>query len=121
MTILHRLNVFWLGAGGFLALFCANEIIAYHLSRTPKWLGGPMSYAGMVVGVVIGLSVAAFLGVEEPRETLAADESDPGEDDEEGDDEGGQDRASHDARPDHEVSKRGGEAAASDDRAAARG
>lgn len=127
MTMLQRLNFFWLGAGGFLTLFCANEIIAYHLSRTPKWLGGPMSYAGMVVGVVIGLSVAAFLGVEEPREALAADESDAegddpdevGDEDDTGGD--GQDHASQDARHEHEAGNHGGETVASDDGAAAHG
>lgn len=66
--MLQRLNVFWLGAGGFLLLFCVNEIIAYHLSRAPKWLGGPLVYGGMVVGALLGLMIMAFLGVEEPRE-----------------------------------------------------
>lgn len=69
--MIGRLNLFWAGAGGFLALFCLNEIIAYHLSRTPKWLGGPLVYGAMVVGLVLGLSVVAFLGIEEPREATA--------------------------------------------------
>ncbi|MDW8250285.1 MAG: hypothetical protein RMJ98_13400 [Myxococcales bacterium] len=66
--MIGRLNLFWAGAGGFLSLFCLNEILAYHLSRTPKWLGGPLVYGAMVVGLVLGLSVMAFLGVEAPRE-----------------------------------------------------
>jgi hypothetical protein len=79
-SMLSRINVFWLGAGGFLALFCGNEIVAYHLSRTPRWLGGPMIYAACVVGLLAGLSVMAFLGIEEPREEAStnagsADES----------------------------------------------
>lgn len=68
MQLLRRLNIFWLGAGGFLSLFCANEIAAYHLSRTPKWLGGPMIYVAMCVGLALGLAVMAFLGIEEPHE-----------------------------------------------------
>jgi hypothetical protein len=71
-SMLSRINVFWLGAGGFLALFCGNEIVAYHLSRTPRWLGGPMIYAACVVGLLAGLSVMAFLGIEEPREEASA-------------------------------------------------
>lgn len=86
--MIGRLNLFWAGAGGFLALFCLNEIIAYHLSRTPRWLGGPLVYGAMVVGLLLGLSVMAFLGIEEPREAsaglvdppLPSEEPDPGED-----------------------------------------
>ena len=70
--MIGRLNLFWAGAGGFLALFCLNEIIAYHLSRTPKWLGGPLVYGAMVVGLALGLSIMAFLGFEEPREASAS-------------------------------------------------
>jgi hypothetical protein len=73
--MLGRINIFWAGAGGFLALFCFNEIVAYHLSRTPKWLGGPLVYGAMVVGLLLGLSVMAFLGVEPERE---APETTPG-------------------------------------------
>jgi hypothetical protein len=80
--MLGRLNLFWAGAGGFLALFCFNEILAYHLSRTPKWLGGPLVYGGMVVGLLFGLSIVAFLGIEAPREDPreASDEEDTGKD-----------------------------------------
>jgi hypothetical protein len=82
--MIGRLNLFWAGAGGFLALFCLNEIIAYHLSRAPKWLGGPLIYGAMVVGLALGLSIVAFLGIEEPREATAspADAPPPAEPDE---------------------------------------
>lgn len=66
--MIGRFNLFWLGAGGFLVLFCLNEIVAYHLAAVPLWLGGPLSYAGMVVGALVGVSIAVFLGVEEPVE-----------------------------------------------------
>lgn len=87
--MLGRINPFWSGAGGFLTLFCFHEILAYHQSRTPKWLGGPLVYGGMVVGLLLGLSIFFFLGIEEPREVSsrpAAEESkeDPSEPEEEG-------------------------------------
>lgn len=66
--MIGRFNLFWLGAGGFLVLFCVNEIVAYHQAAVRMWLGGPLSYAGMVVGVLVGTSIALFLGIEEPVE-----------------------------------------------------
>jgi hypothetical protein len=96
--MLGRLNLFWAGAGGFLSLFCLNEIVAYHLSRTPKWLGGPLVYGGMVVGLIFGLSVVAFLGIE--QDVQGGDLTPPapspsraeGEEKGEGEDEGGETR-----------------------------
>lgn len=76
---MDRLNFFWLGAGGFLTLFCVNEIIAYHTMRVTLWLGGPLSYAGMVVGAVLGVSVMSFLGVEEPPEESPDEDDTDGE------------------------------------------
>jgi hypothetical protein len=89
--MIGRFNLFWLGAGGFLVLFCVNEIVAYHLAAVPLWLGGPLSYAGMVVGALVGVSIAVFLGVEEPVEggtpaaAAAADEEGSEDDDGEAD------------------------------------
>lgn len=70
--MLGRVNLFWSGAGGFLTLFCTNEILAFHLSKTPKWLGGPLVYGGMIVGWILGISIVLFLGIEEPREPNAS-------------------------------------------------
>jgi len=96
--MLGRINIFWAGAGGFLALFCTNEIIAYNLSRAPLWLGGPLAYGGMFVGLVLGLSIAAFLGIEEPREATAGGDaggSDGASDDDVGDEEDTDDADDH--------------------------
>ena len=87
--MLGRINLFWSGAGGFLTLFCFHEILAYHQSRTPKWLGGPLVYGGMVVGLLFGLSIVFFLGIEEPREASSKpatteSDNDPPESEEEG-------------------------------------
>ncbi len=76
LRLRDRINLFWLGAGGFLALFCANEIVANHVSQAPVWLGGRLVYVASYVGLAMGLLVAAFLGVEEPPEADAEDPAD---------------------------------------------
>ncbi len=85
--MLGRFNLFWIGAGGFLTLFCVNEIIAYHQSLVPMWLGGTLSYVGMVIGAFLGLTVMAFLGVEPVRGDSGPAPAPPGVDDEEEGDE----------------------------------
>jgi hypothetical protein len=77
MSLLARLNVFWLGAGGFLALFCTNEIIANRVSHAPVWLGGRMVLVACYVGLAIGLAVMAFLGIEAPPEPDADTSDEP--------------------------------------------
>lgn len=65
---LGRIDLFWMGAGGFLTLFGANEIIAYASHPVPRWLGGPLALAGEIVAVSIGLSVMYGLGLREAVE-----------------------------------------------------
>ncbi len=64
----RRLSPFWLGAGLLLALFGTNEIVAYHLSRVPRWLGGPLAYGGAWIAVAVGVFVIWAYGVEDPPE-----------------------------------------------------
>ena len=61
-----RVDVFWMGAGGFLTLFGANEIVAYATHPVPRWLGGPLALAGEIVAVLVGLAVMYGLGLREP-------------------------------------------------------
>ena len=101
-----RFNLFWLGAGGFLTLFCVNEIIAYRQAVVPMWLGGPLSVAGMVVGALLGLSVMAFLGIEPSAEETAGGDS---PDDEADETESDEDEASDgDAGASHDAGAAGG-------------
>jgi hypothetical protein len=65
MSFLRRVNVFWLGAGGFLTLFCADELISFFQSRVRMWLGGPALAVADVVGILVGLSILRFLAVED--------------------------------------------------------
>jgi hypothetical protein len=65
-ALLRRLDLFWLGAGGFLTLFGANELIAYATSPVPRWLGGPLVVVAEALAVLIGLAVMYGLGVREP-------------------------------------------------------
>ena len=64
--VIGRVDVFWMGAGGFLTLFGANEVIAYATHPVPRWLGGPLALAGEIVAVVLGLAVMYGLGIREP-------------------------------------------------------
>ena len=64
MAFLRRVNLFWLGAGGLLTFFGADEIVAFRLSRVPKWLGGPMMEAGALLAVLVGLVVLGTLAIE---------------------------------------------------------
>lgn len=64
--VIGRVDVFWMGAGGFLTLFGANEIVAYATHPVPRWLGGPLVLAGEIVAVLIGLAVMYGLGIREP-------------------------------------------------------
>jgi hypothetical protein len=75
----RRLDPFWLGAGGFLTLFGANELIAYATSPVPRWLGGPLVVVGECVAVVVGLAVMYGLGVREPLVETAPAETDASE------------------------------------------
>jgi hypothetical protein len=75
----RRLDPFWLGAGGFLTLFGANELIAYGTSPVPRWLGGPLVVVGECVAVVVGLAVMYGLGVREPLVESAPAETDASE------------------------------------------
>lgn len=80
-----RVNLFWSGAGFFLTLFCVNEVIAYAQAPVRAWLGGPLVLVACLIGAMIGVSVMAFLGIEEPPEepakkpTPAASSPDEGE------------------------------------------
>lgn len=64
--VIGRVDVFWMGAGGFLTLFAANEIVAYATHPVPRWLGGPLALAGEILAAVIGLAVMYGLGIREP-------------------------------------------------------
>ncbi len=82
MSWLRKINVFWLGAGALLFLFNTNEIVAHHMVRVPRWLGGPVIYAGAVVGALLGVLVMAFLGVRpevEPESSASAPALSPDE------------------------------------------
>lgn len=66
--MVSRVNLFWFGAGLLLTVFGANEVVAYHLARVPRWLGGPLAYGGAWVAVALGVFVVWAYGFEEPRE-----------------------------------------------------
>lgn len=74
MAALERLDPFWLGAGGFLTLFGANELITYASAPVPRWLGGPLIVVGETLAVLVGLAVMYGLGIREPppRESAPA-------------------------------------------------
>ncbi len=63
---MSRLDFFWLGAGGFLTLFGANEIIAYATHPVPRWMGGPLALVGEILAVLVGLAIMYGLGLREP-------------------------------------------------------
>ena len=65
--VLGRIDVFWMGAGGFLTLFGTNEVIAYATHAVPRWLGGPLALAGEIVAIFVGLAVMYGLGIREPN------------------------------------------------------
>ena len=67
MELLRRLNPFWLAAGGLLAWFGVDELIAFYLTKVPRWLGGPLALAGAVAATLAGLVVLYTLALEEKR------------------------------------------------------
>jgi hypothetical protein len=68
MALLDRINVFWFGAGALLTTFGTNEIVAYQLSRVPRWLGGGWALGGAIFATLTGLAVIYGLGIREPIE-----------------------------------------------------
>lgn len=74
MDLLRRVNLFWLGAGLFLALFGANEVVAYLTMPVPRWLGGPLVFWGEVAATLAGLWIVYTLGFEAPPEPPPPDE-----------------------------------------------
>ena len=92
MRLLDRVNLFWLGAGGLLAFFGGDELVAFKLTREPRWLGGTPALIGAVVATLAGLAVMYGLGIREPIEDVPAtpepanegNESNAGDDLEEG-------------------------------------
>ena len=68
MELLRRVNLFWLAAGGLLTWFGVDELIAFHLTKVPRWLGGPLAHAGAVVATLFGLIVLYTLAIEEKPE-----------------------------------------------------
>ncbi len=75
--VIGRVDVFWMGAGGFLTLFAVNEIVAYATHPVPRWLGGPLALGGEIVAVVVGLAVMYGLGIREPLVGSPADAAGP--------------------------------------------
>ncbi|MFO0659512.1 MAG: hypothetical protein U0165_06750 [Polyangiaceae bacterium] len=63
MSLLQRINPFWMGAGALLLLFNVNEIVAYRMGTVPFWLGGPVIHAATIFGALLGLAVMALLGI----------------------------------------------------------
>ena len=68
MELLRRVNPFWLAAGGLLTWFGVDELIAFHLTKVPRWLGGPLAHAGAAVATLLGLIVLYTLAIEEKPE-----------------------------------------------------
>jgi hypothetical protein len=68
MDLLRRINPFWLAAGLLLTWFGLDELIAFHVTRVPRWLGGPIVHFGEVVVTLAGLVVLYTLAIEEKRE-----------------------------------------------------
>ena len=83
MDLLRRINVFWFGAGLFLALFGANEVVAFMTMPVPRWLGGPLVFWAELVAMLLGLWSVYTLGFEAPPEPVAPPDDD---DDDESDD-----------------------------------
>jgi len=73
MDLLRRVNPFWFGAGALLVWFAVDEIVAYHQARVTRWLGGPLSLAGMIVAALVGVIIVYTLGIEEPPEEPVAE------------------------------------------------
>ena len=71
MRVLERLNLFWLGAGGLLAFFGADELVAFKLTREPRWLGGNAALAGDILATLTGIAIMYGLGIREPLEGTA--------------------------------------------------
>ncbi|MCC6648746.1 MAG: hypothetical protein IT374_24675 [Polyangiaceae bacterium] len=71
MELLRRVNLFWLGAGLFLALFGANEVVAYYTMPVRRWLGGPLALVGEIAATLLGLWIVYTLGFEAPPEPEA--------------------------------------------------
>ena len=68
MELLRRVNFFWLGCGALLTWFGVDELIAFHMSRVPRWLGGPIAHVGVAVAALAGLVILYTLAIEEKRE-----------------------------------------------------
>jgi hypothetical protein len=86
MDLLRRINVFWFGAGSFLTLFAANEIVAFRTMKVARWLGGPVALGGEIVALLVGLTVIYTLGIEdlpeeEPETSAVRDAKDDVDDD----------------------------------------
>lgn len=97
--VIGRVDVFWMGAGGFLTLFGANEIVAYATHPVPRWLGGPLALAGEILAVLIGLTVMYGLGIREPLVAPEDEAGSPSEGTEEPGSEAEDDLASIDLPP----------------------
>jgi hypothetical protein len=63
MSLLRRINPFWMGAGAFLFVFNANEVVSYRLGTIPFWLGGPLVHVATLVGALMGIGVMLLLGI----------------------------------------------------------
>ena len=66
--MLRRINWFWTGAGALLTLFGTNELVAFHRTKVPRWLGGNLALAGEIVAVIVGITIIYTLGIEEEPE-----------------------------------------------------